>query len=199
MDKNKVIEQVYNDPLGFGSIKNTLKDARKIDSTITLQDVIKWKENNIERTTPLKGYNSFVAHKPFEEFQIDLFFMPDNNQTYNVAMLMVDIFTKYTEVIPLKDKTEGSLLSGLMEGFNKMGGKPETVYSDDEPALSSKYTKQFFNEQHIRFITTRTHAGVAERQIRTIKDMLHKRMENSEDQDWVDHIGYVLLAYSHQW
>ena len=53
-------------------------------------------------------------------------------------MLMVDIFTNYTEVIPLKDKTEGSLLSGLMEGFNKMGGKPETVYSDDEPALSSK-------------------------------------------------------------
>ena len=55
-----------------------------------------------------------------------------------------------------------------MEGFSKMGGKPETVYSDDEPALSSKYTKQFFNEQHIRFITTRTHAGVAERQIRTL-------------------------------
>ena len=59
-------------------------------------------------------------------------------------MLMVDIFTKYTEVIPLKDKTEGSLLSGFMEGFNKMGGTPETVYSDDEPALSSKYTKHFF-------------------------------------------------------
>ena len=67
--------------------------------------------------------------------------MPGDSQTYNVAMLLVDIFTKYTEVIPLKDKTEGSLLSGLMEGFNKMGGKPETVYSDDEPALSSKYTK----------------------------------------------------------
>ena len=40
--------------------------------------------------------------------------------------------------------------------------------------------------------------GVAERQVRAIKDMLHKRMENSEDQDWVDHIGYVLLAYSHK-
>ena len=93
-----------------------------------------------------------------------------------------------------------------------MGGKHETVYSNDEPALSSKYTKQFFNEQHIRFITTRTHAGVAERQIRTIKDMLHKRMENSDvhgvrharlgytqaGQDWVDHIGYVLLAYNHK-
>ena len=79
---------------------------------------------------------------------------------------MADAFTKYTEAIPLKNKTEGSLLSGLMEGFNKMGGKPSTVYSDDEPALSSKYTKQFFNEQHIPFLSARTHAAIGERQIK---------------------------------
>ena len=114
MDMGKIVEKVCNDPLGFGSIKNTLRDARKIDSTITLNDIKQWKENNIEHKTQLKGYNSFVAKKPFEEFQIDLFFMPDDSQKYNVAMLMVDIFTTYTEATPLKDKTEGSLLSGLM-------------------------------------------------------------------------------------
>ena len=124
--------------------------------------------------------------------------MIEKDQKYNVAMLMVDIFTKYTEVIPIKDKSEGSILSALMEGFNKMGGPPETVYSDDEPALSANYTKQFFKEKNIRFLTTRTHAGVAERQIRTIKDMLYKRIDNSEDKDWTGHIGYVLLTYIHK-
>ena len=54
MDKDKIIAKVYNDPLGFGSNKNTLKDAQKLDPTITLQDVIKWKSSNIERTTQLK-------------------------------------------------------------------------------------------------------------------------------------------------
>ena len=78
--------------------------------------------------------------------------LPD--QVYKIGMLMVDVFTKYTEVIPLKDKTEGSLLSGLMEGFNKMGGKPEIVYSDDEPSLSSKYTKQFSQEKIITLLIT---------------------------------------------
>ena len=199
MDKNKIISQVYNDPLGFGSNRNTLKDARKLDSTITLQDIIKWKESNIERTTQLKGYNSYIANAPYEQYQIDLFFMnelPDQN--YKLGLLMVDVFTKYTEVIPLKDKTEGSLLSGLMEGFNKMNHKPKTVYSDDEPALSSKYTKQFFKENNITFLITRTHAAFAERQIRTIRDMLHKRMRNSDDKQWSDHIGYVLLTYNHK-
>ena len=128
MDKNKITEQAYHDPLGYGSIQNTLRDARKLDSSITLDDVKKWKEANVEQTKQQKGYNSFVAHKPYEEFEVDLFFMNDlPDQKYNVAMLMVDVFTKYTEVIPIKDKTEGSILSALMEGFNKMGGKPETV------------------------------------------------------------------------
>ena len=28
--------------------------------------------------------------------------------------------------------------------------------------------------------------------------MCHKRIENSEDKDWEDHIGYVLLTYNHK-
>ena len=73
MDKNKIISQVYNDPLGFGSNRNTLKDARKLDPIITLQDTIKWKESNVERTTQLKGYNSYIAKGPYEQYQIDIF------------------------------------------------------------------------------------------------------------------------------
>ena len=199
MDKDKIIEKVYNDPLGFGSHHNTLKDARKLDPTITLHDIAKWKNNNTERKTQLKGYNSFIPKEAYDEYQVDLFFMNDiSDQDYKVGLLMVDIFTKYTEVIPLKDKSEGSILSGLMEGFNKMGRKPKTVYSDDEPALSAKYTKQFFSENNINFLITRTHAAFAERQIRTVKDMLRKRMNNSEDDQWTDHIGYVLLTYNHK-
>jgi hypothetical protein len=129
--------------IGFGSHHNTLKDARKLDPTITLQDIVKWKNDNTERKTQLKGYNSFIAKEAYDEYQIDLFFMNDPpDQDYKVGLLMVDIFTKYTEVIPLKDKSEGSLLSGLMEGFHKMNHKPKTIYCDDEPDLSSKYTKQ---------------------------------------------------------
>ena len=142
MDKNETIAKVYNDRLGFGSHHNTLKDARKLDPTITLQDIIKWKSSNFDRTTQLKGYNSFIPKEPYDEYQVDIFCMNDLlDQDYKIGVLMVDVFKKYTEVMPLKDKTEGSLLSGLMEGFNKMGRKPKTVYSDDEPALSANYNK----------------------------------------------------------
>ena len=75
MDRNKTTHQVYHDPLGYGSIHNTLKDARKIDKSITLEDVKTWKEYNVERKTQLKCYNSYVADHRFQEYQIDLFFL----------------------------------------------------------------------------------------------------------------------------
>lgn len=200
MEKDNIISKVYYDPLGYGSNTNTLKDARKIDSTITMQDVIDWKAKNLDKTKSYRGYNSFIPKEPYDQYQVDLFFMNDMEepQDFKLALIMVDVFTKFTEVIPIKDKTDGSLLSALMEGFNKMGRIPKTVYSDNEPSLSSKYTKQYFDENNIQFLITRTHPAFAERQIRTVKDMLRKRMKDSEDQQWTDHIGYVLLAYNYK-
>ena len=38
-DKQDIIKQVYFDPAGFDGIKRTFEDARKKDTTITLNDV----------------------------------------------------------------------------------------------------------------------------------------------------------------
>ena len=96
-EKDKIIAKVYFDEAGYGSVAATLADAKKYDASIPLQDVKSWKEKNIERKTNLKGYNSFVVDKPFEEFQMDLAFFSDLNReeddkTYVGILLMVDIF-----------------------------------------------------------------------------------------------------------
>ena len=38
---NEIISKIYNEPSGFGSLKTTLEDARKIDKSITHEDVKK--------------------------------------------------------------------------------------------------------------------------------------------------------------
>ena len=63
-NKAEIISKIYNDLSGFGSIQQTFAEARKIDKTITLNDVKAWKENNIVRKTNLPGYNSYVASAP---------------------------------------------------------------------------------------------------------------------------------------
>ena len=34
-EKDKIIEKIYTDPAGFGSVINTLKEVNKIDPSIT--------------------------------------------------------------------------------------------------------------------------------------------------------------------
>ena len=128
MTKQDIISKTYYDRSGFGSIITTYKDAKAKDSSITLNDVKEFFKNNVEQKKQLRGYNSFVAHEAYWEYQADLFFVPDvEKQSYPAGLLMVDIFSKYMVVIPIKSKSAGDAASGLIEGMNKMGKKTEDI------------------------------------------------------------------------
>ena len=196
--KEDVIAKVYNNPSGHGSIQNTYNDAKKINFGITIDNVKDWFSKNVERKTQLKGFNSYVAPEPNFEYQIDLFYLSDlEDQKSKVGMLAVDIFTKYTWVVPIMSKSIPDVLAGFLEIFHKMG-KPKMVYSDNETSFVSPEVQKYFQEQKIKFITTRTHAAVAERQIQTIKGMIYKRLENSENKQWTSVLYPVLLTYNHK-
>ena len=196
MDKNQIISKIYLDPAGFGSNASTLAEAKKYDPTITLKDVQEWKNKHTERKTNLKGFNSFIAEKPFQEFQIDLFFLPDlQKDDFMGGLLFIDIFTKYVVVIPIHTKQPDEILQALKDGFEKMGGKPETMYSDNEGSFNSNIVKKYLKDNNVRQIYTLGHAAYAERAIRTIKSMIYKRVEHTK-QKWTDVLYSVLLTYN---
>eukprot|EP00972_Heterocapsa_arctica_P014863 2189862-Heterocapsa_arctica.AAC.1 len=67
-----------------------------------------------------------------------------------------------------------------MEAVNTMRGKPETIHADQEGAWTSQDIRGWCSEHRIRFVTMQGHAPVAERQIRTIKDMLYARTDHAK-------------------
>jgi len=185
MSKTDTIKKVYND--FYGSIKQTYEEAKKIDPTIKYDDIKRYFEQNRVRRTNLKGYNSFIADHFKQEFQIDLFFInEDDEQEHNIGLLIIDIFSKYMTVVPLKTKQPKDVLEGMEEGFKNIGGLPETAYTDDEGALNSSLIQDYFKNNNIKHITTRTHAAVAERAVRTIKDMIYKRLEKNKEARWYE-------------
>ena len=203
-NKNDIISKIYFDRSGYGSIKTTLDDARKIDKSINLNDVRQFFNNNVEKKTNLKGYNSFIAPHPYYEYQADLFFIPNDefleNQKFKVGMIMIDIFTKYIAVVPIMSKSEGDVAAGLIECLHKMGKKPKLLYTDDEKSLSSDAIQKYLEDENIKHIIGRTSSWFAERGIRTFKDMLYKRVENSKNKNlqWNDLIFEILLTYNNK-
>ena len=143
INKHDIISKIYYDKPGYGSITTTYKDAKQKEQSITLNDVKEWFQKNIEQKKQLRGNNSFIAPHPYFEFQLDLFFFINDipNQKFKVGMVLIDIFTRYSTVIPIKSKQPPDILAGVMEGMQKMKGKPEIIYSDEEGSLYNKQLK----------------------------------------------------------
>ena len=69
------ISKLYFDQGGFGSLKNTFKEAKTEDPSISYKDVEEWFQKNTQRKTQLKGYNSYVPKRTGDEYQVDVFFL----------------------------------------------------------------------------------------------------------------------------
>ena len=205
-NKDKIISDIYFDRSGFGSQAVTFKDVKAKDKSITMAEVKAWFEKNIERKKTMSGYNSFIAPHNFYEFQIDLFFITNNdlkNQQFRIGLAMIDVFSKYAVVAPITSKQPPDLLAGIMEGINKMGKAPELLYSDEEGSLNSSVLKEYFDKEKIETYQTRGHSSFSERYIRTFKDMLFKRVEADEKKgkeniQWTDYIFEIMLIYNNK-
>lgn len=198
---DKTIARIYYDPAGFGSKKETFDDVKKIDKTVKYSDIVDFFEKHVEQKKNLRGMNSFITSHPYQEFQMDLMFLSDlKDKEYGSALLMIDIFTKYCTVIPVKTKNNQDVYDAVLLALDKMKGYPETIYSDDEASFSSNIMNSFFKKHDIRHLITRTHAPVAEATIRTIKRMLYTRIEHQPDKSWheTDILYPVLLKYNHK-
>ena len=202
--KNDIIKNIYYDRSGFGSKQRTLSEAREKEKTITMGDINRWFRANVEQKRKPVGQNSFIAPHSAYEYQMDLFFINDlDEQKFRVCLLMIDVFDKFMHVVPIKGKKEEDLASGMIECLNKMGKKPEIIYTDDEGAMNKEAIQKYLKDENIEHHRTRAHPNFSERAIRTFKDMLYRRVEADEKRgkqniQWPDYILEILLTYNNQ-
>jgi hypothetical protein len=142
---NEKIQAIYEDNAGFGSLAQLISDVKRYYPDIRRADVIKWYNSNVERNIVQRsGYNSYVAKKPLEEFQIDLFNMKvKDDDEYKMVIGAIDIFTKVATVIAVPNKQPETFLKAIKQIF-KIMGKPKILMADEEGSLSSKLLDIFF-------------------------------------------------------
>ena len=79
---NRILENAYKNPAtGLGSANSLYKKLKPQNPGLTLKIVKEWLANQ-EVYQTLKprnnNYQSFIAHEPLKQFQIDLIYMPDS-------------------------------------------------------------------------------------------------------------------------
>jgi len=212
MSINEKIKTVYKSPEGFGSIRDTFNQVRKKypDDNVKYEQVKEWFNKEVPRLQKMKGDNSYVAPEPLHEFQVDMFWYKNKQTDYPTlkeqtgkkytagvnmyGLLAIDSFTKYVWVVPLDRKLQSSWTSALEQIFDKMG-KPKTIYADPDSTLLATNMSRWLKNRDVELITTKNHANIAERAIRTIKSMLDKRVDDNPGA-WTRYLPDVLSKYN---
>jgi hypothetical protein len=201
-EKNKILDKIYYDPAGYGSVKNTYKEARVKDKTINMEDVQNWFSKNVTKTKQPNGTNSFVAPEPYYEYQMDLFFIRDlKKQKFSSGLVCIDVFTKFATVVPLQGKNGENSAMGIIQAIEEMGKKPKIIYTDGETGFDTYALRDYFVKEGIKHYMTRAHAHMAERFIRTYKALLYARMDSVKntspvDLQWNGFNYAILLTYN---
>ena len=200
LTKDQIISNIYYDlDEGFGSTQATHKKAKEEDTTITLDDVKSFlKKQPNKQIKNYRGTNSYTAPFARYEYQIDIMHMSPLAKDKNVpqyALVVIDIFSKLADVIPMEERDGEHGLKALRASFKKMG-YPMSVYSDDDGAFATKNQVQdVFNSEGINHIVTKTHANVAECFIRTMKNKIHDRVRFN-NMKWTDALTQALKQYN---
>ena len=203
--KQKIINDIYYDRSGFGSLRTTLQDAKARDPSITMDDVRRFFQKMWRKKGNLVGKIVLLHHLLIGSINLiySLYQKNDleNFQKFRIGLVLIDIFTKYAVVVPIKSKSPSDVLAGMMEGIQKMGRKPKMIYSDEEGSLNSADIMGYLEKENIEIHKTRGHPAFAERFIRTYKDMLFKRVEFDQKKEkpniqWIDYNTEILLTYN---
>ena len=129
----------------------------------------------------------------------DIAELPTSRKGFHYILVVVDHFSKYTNIYPMKDQTAQTVAKHLFEDYIKEHGVPETLHTDQGRQFESRLVQDLCRKLGIRKTRSSPYhpqgAGLVERANRVIKDQLAKYLADKGG-DWDSHISQVQLAYN---
>ena len=137
--------------------------------------------------------------EPFERLAINLTGPHPTSCSGNVYILTVlDVFTKYAEAIPLRNKEAVTVARALVDVVLSRFGVPLQILSDNGKEFENNLMHELCDLLGINKIKTTVYKastnGAAERFHRTLNSMLGKVVSTSQ-RDWDDKLPAVMAAY----
>jgi len=121
------------------------------------------------------------------------------NSGYTFILLVIDAFTKFIWLRPLKDKTGQEVANSLSDIIETSPfGAPKNLQSDQGKEFLNKYCREIYASENINFYHVFTHlkAAIAERAIRTIKSKLYRYFTAKGSYKWTGILQSIAREYN---
>lgn len=124
-----------------------------------------------------------------------------DNSGFTFILLVIDIFTKFIWLRPLKDKTGPEVASALRDIIKSCPfGAPKNIQSDEGKEFLNKHCREIYKNENINVYHVYTHlkAAIAERAIRTIKSKLYQHFTAKGSYKWTEILQNIAREYNHR-
>ena len=168
------------------------------------KDLTKIFIDEIYSTPPRKNYptNKIVYNFVDEICSIDLTDMVDykvsNNKGFRYIFIVIDNFSKYLRAIPLKNKYSQTITNEFSNIITTSKRKPLKIESDRGTEFYNSIFQNFLKSKSIHHYSRFTDKGpsIAERVIRTRRNLLKKPVFEKGNADWVSELPSVIKKYN---
>lgn len=205
------LSKIYYDPKHPASFSNVDKLWLATNKKISKKKIKEW----------LSGQETYTRHKPIRRkfrrscyflenldsfWETDLLIMPNDYAEHNdgvkYVLVVIDCFSKFLFVAPLKRKTTEAIIEGFKVIFSKTNRRCQRLASDKGGEYVSKKFKKFMKDNDIIYNTTNNDdikCAISERVIKTVKHRLFKYLYHANSFRYIDVLDDIVDAYNNSY
>ena len=201
---SEILKSIYYDPkhsAGFASVKK-LADASRL-SEKEVKEWLKAQPTYTLHTSARKHYPTrhYIVHDVDDQWQADLAdvaLLAKRNKGYHFLLTVIDLFSRYAWVRPLKTKRGEEVAAAFKDIFHE-GRIPKRVQTDQGKEFENRHVRRLFHEHNIELFSVKSayKAAVVERFNRTLKTRLWRYFTANVTQKWTDVLQDTVHAYNH--
>jgi len=205
---DEVFQRIYynlDHPDSFSSVEKLYLAAKQIDNKITLNDTKNWLSKQRTYTIHRNVIRKFKRNRVIvqfidEQWQADLVDMQQHerqNLGYKYLITIIDIFSKYAWVIPLKNKTAKNVFDVLNGLFEER--QPFKFQTDQGKEFDNGLLRKLFKDRDINFFTTKNRdikCCVVERFNRTLRSKMFKYFSKNKTHKYIDILHKLVDGYN---
>ena len=128
----------------------------------------------------------------------DMQLLSKYNKGIRFLLCVIDIFSKYAWLVPLKDKKDIGIVKAFQSILKQSIRKPNKVWVDKGSEFYNAYFKKWLRDNDIVMYSTHNEVKsvVAERFIRTIKSKIYKYMTSISRNVYIDKLDDIVDEYN---
>ena len=131
----------------------------------------------------------------------DMQLLAKYNKGYKYLLTVIDVFSKYAYVTPLKTKASDEVINAFKSLFADSGRKPKKLWTDMGSEFTNNKMKEFLTKINIELyhVFNEGKACVVERFNRTLGEMIQKHLTSTNSSKYIDVLNQLLQDYNNKY